>query len=104
MYLVQVQNDSNSNRSFVVKASGATDSGFILKYRSGTTDITTDILDSDGYTTISLAPGASEVLAVEVTPRSGTASGASKDVQMQAFLSSSDTTVRDAVKATTRVP
>ncbi|MDQ3813230.1 MAG: hypothetical protein M3347_04685, partial [Armatimonadota bacterium] len=104
VYLVKVENDSGTTRSFVVKAMGATDSSFIVKYRSGATVITSDILNADGFTTASLAPGANQVLAVEVTPRSGTASGASKVLQLEAFLNSSDTTVRDAVKATTTVP
>ncbi|MDQ3815525.1 MAG: hypothetical protein M3347_16535, partial [Armatimonadota bacterium] len=104
VYLVKVENDSSTSRTFVVKATGASDANAVVKYRSGPTNITTDILDADGYTTISLAPGPSEVLAVEVTPTSSGVSGAQKDVSMQVFLDGNDSTVRDAVKVTTTVP
>ncbi|MDQ3815025.1 MAG: hypothetical protein M3347_13880, partial [Armatimonadota bacterium] len=103
VYLVKVQNDSSTTRSFVVKGTGATDSSWFVKYRSGATDITSAILGA-GYTTVTLAPTASEILAVEVTPRSGTTSGSFKDVLLKVFLNGGDTTVRDAVSARTSVP
>ncbi|MDQ3812835.1 MAG: DUF4394 domain-containing protein [Armatimonadota bacterium] len=101
-YQVKVENDSPTGRSFVIKGIGATGDGWTIRYRSGPTDITGAVLGS-GYTTMTLAPGASEILAVEVTPVSSLPAGRIKDVVLRAFLTSTDVTVRDAVRARTVV-
>ncbi|MDQ3814541.1 MAG: hypothetical protein M3347_11395, partial [Armatimonadota bacterium] len=103
IYQVQVQNDSPNSRNFVVKAMGASGDGWTVRYRSGATDITAAILNA-GYTTAVLAPGASEILAVEVTPSSGVPAGSFRDTVLRVFLNSSDATVRDAVRGRTLVP
>ncbi len=100
-YQVKVENDGPVDRTFVVKATGASGDGWTIKYRSGATDITADVLGA-GYVTGVLAPGASEVLAVEVTPSSA-ASGDFRDVVLNVFLNGGDPTVRDAVRARTTV-
>ncbi|MDQ3815398.1 MAG: hypothetical protein M3347_15885, partial [Armatimonadota bacterium] len=97
-YQVKVENDSSTTRSFVVKAAEGTGSGWTIRYRSGATDITSAIVGT-GYTTISLAPGASEILAVDVTPGSSLPPGRVKDVVLNVFLTGTDSTVRDAVRA-----
>ncbi|MDQ3815116.1 MAG: hypothetical protein M3347_14395, partial [Armatimonadota bacterium] len=102
-YDVQVQNDSPSTRRFVLRGLGAS-GGFTVTYRNSlNNDITAAMLSNSGYTTGLLLSGGSETITVEVTPSSGTPGGSFKDVTVRAFLTATDVTPRDAVRARTTV-
>lgn len=66
--------------------------------------MTTAITSASGRATISLAPGASEIITLEATAISPGAKGTTKNVVFNVYNSSSDTTVRDAVQAATSTP
>jgi hypothetical protein len=70
-------------------------------YKKGTNDISTAIKRTAGYKTGVLAPGASEIITVQMTPNSG--ASASKSSTLRVFLGGTDKVTRDAVKATTTV-
>ena len=102
VYHVQLQNDGNTRRSFVIKPLLSPSEGWTLSYKVGLTDITADMSDDNGYP-INLAPRASTTITVRVMPGSSLAAGATKSTTLRVFLDSSTTTVRDAVRATTTV-
>ncbi len=103
-YDVQVQNDSPSTRRFVLRGLGASGGGFTVTYRNSlNNDITAAMLSNSGYTTTPLLSGSSETITVEVTPSSGTPGGSFKDVVVRAYLTATDVTPRDAVRARTTV-
>jgi len=100
-FSVKVENDATVARAFVLKTEASSEAGWTVVYKSGTTDIMTQMVSASGYTTGSLAPGGSQVVTVDMTPDSSVIGSTSKSVTIKAFLDSSDTRVRDAVMMTT---
>jgi len=102
-YQVRVQNDGDIARTYVVKASETTSSGWTITYRVGDTDISGDLLSANGYTTPSIAAGESLVITIVMTPDRTVVGGSVVTTTLNAYLSGSDTTVRDAVRAETQL-
>ena len=100
-YHVKVENDGNIARTYVVRAEETTETGWTVVYEFGTTDISADVLSTDGYTTGSLSPGGSAVIAVEVTPDGSVTGSTTKTATLSASYSAADLAVRDAVQAVT---
>ncbi len=97
-YSARIQNDGNTTRPFLLRAAESPEPGWTITYRLGTADITFAML-SGGFTTRSLAPGASVTLSVEMTPGNLPPPGTTKSTTVRAYLSASDTVIRDAVRA-----
>ncbi len=100
-YTVQVQNDGNTPRSYVIKAVVGPESGGSVVIKAGGTDITQMVLSSAGYPTGTLSAGGGRYYTVEVTPGAAVPVGVSEVLTLRAFLDSHDATVRDAVQAVT---
>ena len=99
-YSVEVQNDGNVARTYVMRAAEVGAPGWSTRYRIGATDITAAITGPAGYTTPSLAAaGGSLVITVAMTPGSTVAGGARRAVLLKAYLDGEDTTPHDAVSA-----
>jgi len=79
IYQIKVENDTAKSRTFGVRATVSTGSGWTIVYKRGTTNISTSIKSTAGYTTGVLAPGASEIITVQMTPSSG-ASGSKSSI------------------------
>lgn len=95
-YQIKIQNDGNSAPTFVLRAQENDVTGYGLAYFAGETNIT-DQMKGAGYTTSTLAPGASQVISVSIA--SSTARGGLiKSTLIRAFNDADDTTVRDSVK------
>ena len=103
-YNVLVQNDGNRRRSFVLKAAQSRASGWTVVYKSGATDITSQILSSTGFTTIALSPGFGTIITVQMTPATTVFGGSLRSSLIRAHFSTSETTVRDSVSAISSVP
>jgi VCBS repeat-containing protein len=104
-YTTRVQNDGNTSRSFVVRT---TESGasWSVVYKVGSTVVTTPIKSAAGRTTAVLAPGASEVITVEVTAGSGLGVGVVQSTLLQVFddvAGFGANQIRDAIQAVTTV-
>ena len=102
-YNVQLQNDGNIAQTFVLKATESAGAGWNITYLVGGVNVGTAITGASGFTTASLAPGASTVLTVFVRPGGTVFGGSTKSVTVRAFLDGADTTTRDAVVARTGV-
>ena len=101
-YYVRLQNDGAVARTYVVKAVESSGAGWSITYRYGSTDITSLITGSAGYTTPTLAANTGALtLLVQVTPGSTVRGNALKIVTLRAFLDGVDTTVRDSIRADT---
>jgi len=103
LYYVNVQNDGNVAEAIKLKSSAAP-SGWTLKYFNNETnaEITSAIIGSSGWNTAVLAPGATQVLRLEVKPSSSVAGGVKSNVTLTA-TSTGNTTIKDVVIATTEV-
>lgn len=97
-YSVKIQNDDTATRTCFAKASETGDSGWTVTYRVGSTDISSQMRGS-GYTTQSLAAGASEVITVEMTPAQSVAEGSNRTATIQVYFDRLDGIIRDAVQA-----
>ena len=71
-FVLKIENDGEEDDSFSVV--GSKPAGFVTKYYSGTTNVTSDVVGGL-YSTGVLAPGASHKLQMTVKPRFGTAAG-----------------------------
>ena len=100
-YLIRIQNDGNTVRSFVIRAEEETQNGWSVAYRAGSTDIAALVKGPDGYTTPRLSPGRYHLVVVEARPDSTVPPETPFDVTVKASLDAGDTTVRDSVKMTT---
>lgn len=99
---VKVENDADTARRYIVRASATPTSGWTVRYTVGATDITSAVLGG-GYLTNSLAPGGSEIINLSVTPSGTVPNGAVQDSLLRVFLNGPGTTVRDAVRSRTTV-
>jgi alpha-tubulin suppressor-like RCC1 family protein len=97
VYQAMVENDSPDSRTLVLKAVEGAGTGWTIVYRKNASDISAALKSANGYTTAILAPGAGEIVTIEMTPAVG--ASASQATTLNAFLNSSDATVRDAVQA-----
>jgi len=102
VYHVKVENDGNTARTFLVKAVESTESGWTVTYKVGDVNVS-DAVRAAGYTTSTLAPGSSAVIAVEMTAGASVRGNTSKSATASVYLDGADTTVRDAVKAVASV-
>jgi len=96
----KIQNDSSTARAFVLKATESDETGWALVYtvgKDGKINISAAITSAAGFTTATLAPGESQVITLGMTRDAGVTG--TKTVTLNAFLSGSDTVVRDAVRA-----
>jgi len=100
-YQIKIQNDAFAARNFVLRTVESGEAGWTLVYKVGILDISAALRSAGGYATPSLAPGASQIITLRMT-RTSTTTG-SKSATIKAFLSGSDTSVRDSVRATTIV-
>ncbi|MBI3923834.1 MAG: hypothetical protein HY318_20600, partial [Armatimonadetes bacterium] len=99
---VKVENDADAATTYVVKATESSESGWTIAYNVGSTDVTSDVTSSNGYKTASLDKGKNEIIEITMTSStSSTGKNATKSTTLKAYKDSSDTTVLDAVKATT---
>ncbi|MBI3922981.1 MAG: hypothetical protein HY318_16285, partial [Armatimonadetes bacterium] len=103
-YQVKIENDGSSNQSFAVRTSESNGSGWGIVYMIGAIDLTGLVRSTTGYITASLAPGASEVLTVSVTPDNSVPASSTQSTTVQVYLPGDDTQVRDSVKAITTTP
>jgi hypothetical protein len=111
VYTVKIQNDGNVPRSFVIKATESSESGWSLEYILGSNgvydqdniNITREVRSTAGYQLDSLSPNFRRTIYVVMAPSSSVAAGSGKSTTLKVFLDGKDTTVRDAVKATTTV-
>jgi len=99
IYYVKVQNDTNDMRTFGVHAGEGGGAGWTVVYKRGATNISSAMRSTAGYTTGTLAPGASEVITIRMTPAAG--ASANKSATLKVFLGSDDKVTRDAVQAIT---
>ncbi|MEP6972802.1 MAG: RCC1 repeat-containing protein, partial [Actinomycetota bacterium] len=99
-FYIQVQNDGNSSDSFTLKGPGS-DSGFVVHYSKGTTDITTGVV-AGTYSTTTVATDATVSFRITVKAGSSVTTGSKKTVRLLA-TSSGDSTKQDAVKAVVSV-
>lgn len=95
-YDVKVENDGTAFDSFVFKAVGSDEPGWTVQYFFGAADIT-----SSAGSFVTLGPSESTLITVAMTPDGTVQPGTSKSTTIQAFVDAADTTVRDAVRATT---
>ncbi|NCO34303.1 MAG: Ig-like domain-containing protein, partial [Armatimonadetes bacterium] len=100
-YSATFENDGNVAQTFVVKATETSDSGWTVTYKSGATNITSQVLSASGFTTSSVAVGGTATITVEMSAGVTVIGNTSKGATLKVYLDSLDTTVRDAVKATT---
>lgn len=100
-YQIKVENDGNTNRSFVVKVMETSDSGWTTNYKAYFADISVQITGASGYVTKTLAPNASEIITLEVTPGSGLIGGNNRSATLKVFLDGRDATLQDTVQAVT---
>lgn len=100
-YLIRVQNDGNQSDSFRITGTGGGTGWTVVYYNAATggTDITSQVTGG-GYTTGTIATGASTDLRVEVTPAGFVADGDSFTVTITGTSTTSGSRV-DAVRATT---
>jgi subtilisin family serine protease len=103
-YFVNVQNDGSTADTFAVTAP-ATPAGWNAEYfvDSNNSNITSAIKGSGGWSTPSLAAAASIAVRVEITPGPGVP-GSSNFAALITATSKSDTSKKDAVRATTSTP
>jgi hypothetical protein len=101
IYQVKIENETNVTRTFGVKVVESAGAAWTIEYKKGTTNISTAIRSTAGYTTGVLTPGANEIITLEMTPSSG--ASASKSSSLKVFMGGADKVTRDAVKATTTV-
>ncbi len=100
IYDIKVENDGNTARTFALKGMETAGSGWTVVYRAGVAVVTAAMHSTSGYVTGSLAPGAYEIIRVDLSPASTVTVGAAKSATVRVFLSGSDATVRDGVTAT----
>ncbi|MBI5386663.1 MAG: hypothetical protein HZA90_18485 [Verrucomicrobia bacterium] len=97
-YQIKVQNDGPNTRTFTLKPVESSDQDWLVVYRTGDQNISLQMRSAAGFTTASLAPGAAQVLDVEMTPGLSVPALTTKSVTVNAFLDSAAVTVRDAVR------
>ena len=100
-YDVQVRNRGNTPGSFVVKVSETSESGWTVVYTSGATDISAGVRGG-GWSTGSLAAGASTVVTIAMTPDASVAEGATRSATLVVYQFGGDPCARDAVQTVTR--
>ncbi len=98
-FVVRLQNDHTTARTYVLKAAESLEAGWGVVYKVGSADITPAITGPDGYTTTSIAAGAAVAVNVTLTPASTVQGGTSKSTIVRVFLSGTDAVVRDSVQA-----
>ncbi len=103
-HVIALQNDGNTPRQFTLKATESTEPGWTrsyLAYADGQTpvSVTGALLSASGYTTPAIVPGNSLILVMRMTADSTVTGGTTRSVTVKAFLSPTDTTVRDSVQA-----
>ncbi len=106
VYKVKVENDGNKERHFTLKATRVTQSGWTVSYALGTplgTDITEQITSEGGYTTATMLPDGNETIAISITPSRTVTGNAQVSTILKAYLSGSDTVLRETVQAVARV-
>ncbi|MBI3922991.1 MAG: hypothetical protein HY318_16335, partial [Armatimonadetes bacterium] len=94
---VKVENDGNTAKTLTVRAVETNATGWTVSYSVGPTDVTSQIRGEGGYITGELAPGASEIINVNMSP--GASASADLSAVLQVFLDSEDLVVHDAVQA-----
>ena len=99
---VKVGNDGSTARTFFLRAQESSERGWSIVYRVGATDITA-ALKVAGYTTASLAPGASIVISVDMVPTSA-AGGSGKGITIKAYLARGTVAVLDALRIQASIP
>jgi uncharacterized membrane protein len=98
-YTVRVQNDGNAPDTLRVKGTRSNKT-FTVTYKAGTNNITKQATKGT-YRVRNLAPGASRLITVTVTPKKTTKVGAKTPTKVT-ITSTTDTTKTDTVKLTTR--
>jgi len=101
IHLAKIQNDGNTNRTFVVRSTESAGSDWLVAYLVGSTEVTSAITSESGYTTASLLPSESIVISISMKPGSDVPGGETKSSTVGVYLDAADTTVRDAVQAST---
>ena len=104
-YVFRVQNDGNSSRSFLVRASES-GAGWNAVYKVGSTIVTGPMKASVSRATAVLAPGAFEIVTVEVSAGSGLSVGAVGSTLFEVFHDAADVSanrVRDSAQTMTTV-
>jgi len=95
---VRIQNDgSGSSDQYKVHATGANVAGYTVKFKKGTTNITTAVVNGT-YTTPSIAVGSYKTIKCIVTISSSAAHGSSIS-RLVTATSVNDSGAQDAVKA-----
>jgi hypothetical protein len=98
-YTVRVQNDGNAPDTLRVKGTRSSKT-FTVTYKAGTNNITKQATKGT-YRVRNLAPGASRLITITVTPKKTTKIGAKTPTKVT-ITSTTDTTKTDTVKTITR--
>jgi hypothetical protein len=96
-FTINVQNDGAVSDSYVVHGPGSSN-GFTVRYFSGTTDITTAVVNGT-YTTTSVAAGGTRTLEMRVTVGATATTGSSK-TSLVSLTSTHAGSATDAVRTT----
>jgi uncharacterized repeat protein (TIGR01451 family) len=98
LFEIKVSNDSPVARTLLVRALENHPTGWTIGSRVGATDIKNALFGVSGYTTAELAPGASEMITVEILPSAAVPPGMLKRLTFGVFDGSEVTTPRDTVR------
>jgi fibronectin-binding autotransporter adhesin len=99
VFKIKVQNDgTGANDRFTAHATGSTVAGYTIKYKKGTNNITTDVVNGT-FTSGLIAPGNSITIKAIVTIGSGAAHGSSV-TRLVTLTSVNDLGAQDVVKLT----
>lgn len=97
-FRVRAENDAASARTFTLRASESTATGWSVVYRVGDTDVTGQLVGPSGYAAADIAPGAAVVVSVEITMNGVALPGGQKTVELRAHDTWVPGPVRDVVR------
>lgn len=97
-FTVSIQNDGTATDRFMLQASGADTTSYIVRYYKGTTEVSTAVMNGS-FQTDPVAAGAAALITVKVKVR-GSAPAGSSVTRLVTISSVNDSTRKDAVKLT----
>ncbi|KAB2663369.1 MAG: hypothetical protein DVB31_10850 [Verrucomicrobia bacterium] len=101
VYDIRIENDSPETRTYALKTVEDLASDWTVVYRDGSREISRLIRDTAGWTTAALAPGAAQVVRVEVSPGLSVPASAIKTVAVTAYRDGAAPIARDALQLVT---
>ncbi len=98
-FRVKVENDGLTNQTLVVRAAESTNTGWVLSYRIGATNITAQVLSSAGYGLTNLPARSNQIIWIEATPDDRVAGGVTKSTTLTVANDTYTRSLRDVVRA-----